>query len=441
VIAATMSAALIVHAARSQSAAIDPVAPLAITGSPSSARHCVGGWGSNVHAIGWVEAGSIVRVTFDANIALVTTLSVMDLRNDDARGGDGSPDMNFRISIAGTAAFYVSGNGRAGCYWYKVEVTPPSQAFIGTVRATTALPRLVVKPSKNPIRTMAITGLASGGKHCLAGDGVAKVHGLGRVERGANIRVTFESDFDPIVGFELVDPATNEAAFLTDDDSGGNQEPEVEVNVPNGGTLGLYVGSADGSAGCYHFRVEIDGGDTPRPTPQPTPTPQPNPQPTPQPGPQPGGGKARFDPLWVNAQWRAAGTPQNAKVVTPPTWVGTLCAAGALTLENNPTRYPAFTGPVLLARNTCSIPMLIGYCRTSGTGGGGDIPVCSTDPLRTPASNLKFLRVGRTQGQPTAVLSGNSPLNLDLNVFWCSDKAPFNAGADPSLPYLRCREP
>ena len=128
-------------------------------------------------------------------------------------------------------------------------------------------------------------------------------------------------------------------------------------------------------------------------------------------------------------------------MVSPPTWVGVLCAASALTLENNPTQYPAYTGPVLLARNTCSAAIQIAYCRSAGSGGGGDIPVCSTDPRLTPPSNLKFLRVGRTQGVPTAVLSGNSPINLDLNVFWCSDRAPFNAGADSSLPYLRCREP
>jgi hypothetical protein len=145
----------------------------------------------------------------------------------------------------------------------------------------------------------------------------------------------------------------------------------------------------------------------------------------------------------VNASWIGGrtGTPLNSKAVTPPTWVGTLCSANSITLENHPTQYPAYTGPVLIARNTCSTAVMIAYCRSSGSGGGGDIPVCSTNPLLTPASNLRFLRVGRTQGVPTAVLSNNSPANLDLNVFWCSDKAPFNAGTESALPYLRCREP
>src|SRR5688572_28891006 len=49
-------------------------APAAITGLPSSARHCVSGDAANVHAIGWFDVGTSYTIRFDSDIELATAL-------------------------------------------------------------------------------------------------------------------------------------------------------------------------------------------------------------------------------------------------------------------------------------------------------------------------------------------------------------------------------
>jgi hypothetical protein len=68
--------------------------------------------------------------------------------------------------------------------------------------------------------------------------------------------------------------------------------------------------------------------------------------------------------------------------------------------------------------------MHIAVCRTAGTGGGSSsIPVCGVDPRETSASNIT-VRAIAPSGNRNAV--GQTPLNFDVNVFWCSDQSHFN---------------
>jgi hypothetical protein len=267
----------------------DEFAARAIEGNASSARHCVAGYAANVHEVGGVEAGQVVMVQFDADIPLYTGLSLLNLEGDKGLGGftlPDSPNLAFRMTEAGTAAFFVGGNGRTGCYRYKLQIVP-RDAGAAAVPPTTALPRLVSKPAKNPVRTRAITGQPSSGKHCIAGAYKARVHDLGRIEAGTRVRIAFESDFDPIAGVDNVDVVVRKSLYAIDDDSGGDLEPLLAFTASGGGTLALHVASADGRAGCYSFRVELDGGAAPDPTPSPTPAPPPAPAPPPSPGPSP----------------------------------------------------------------------------------------------------------------------------------------------------------
>ncbi|MBI4266650.1 MAG: hypothetical protein HY657_19960 [Acidobacteria bacterium] len=99
----------------------------------------------------------------------------------------------------------------------------------------------------------------------MAGHWVSQVHGIGRVEQGSRITITFESDFDPVAGATIVNPDSRQGLAFVDDDSGGNLEPLVSFTASTSGTLALYVAGYDGLAGCYHFKVDIQG-----PAPPPT---------------------------------------------------------------------------------------------------------------------------------------------------------------------------
>ncbi len=103
-----------------------PLVQTVIAGTPSSARHCVSGNAAKVHALGWVEIDSIVTITFDADFTPTTAITRLDLDEEEAAVGYGNPDLQFSASASGTVALYVTGNGQAGCYSYKVGIQPPS---------------------------------------------------------------------------------------------------------------------------------------------------------------------------------------------------------------------------------------------------------------------------------------------------------------------------
>jgi hypothetical protein len=228
--------------------------PSTITGMASSARHCVSSDGANVHEIGWLAAGTVDSITFDANFTLVSAVSRLDLAGGTSTGAFGTPDLRSTASSAGTMALYVSGNGQAGCYRYKVEITPP--AGLIPALAPNAVIDLVAETSAVVIPA-AISGAAASGKHCVAGNNVANIHEIGRVEQGNQILITFESDFDPIAGATLENLSTQRGTYLVDDNSGGSLQPQLSFTASHSSTMALHVAGVAGSSGCYRYKVEI----------------------------------------------------------------------------------------------------------------------------------------------------------------------------------------
>ena len=159
--------------------------------------------------------------------------------------------------------------------------------------------------------------------------------------------------------------------------------------------------------------------------------------------------KRTYKAVWVNASWSGGrtGTPLSSKAVDPVTFFGSLCPARVLLLENHPSQYAFYPfGTEFVARNTCTVAIYVAYCRTAGSGGGSaDVPTCAVDPRETSISNVKFLRIGTTS--TPALLALTTPVNFDVNVFWCSDNAGqpapnygFNFGSVKGASQLDCVE-
>lgn len=232
----------------------------AISGLPSSAKHCVSGTSSNVHSIGWIEANSLVTVTFVSDfdpIAGIVSLNIDSPSGragyivDDDSGGNLEPSISYRSSFSGNAALYVSGYAStSGCYWYKLEVTRPGQVL----GASSPRP-----PKSGTFAPAAIAGSPSISYHCIAGDGVTNAHSLGRVSAGARLLITFDTDFDAIAGVINMDllEASLTPRFALDDDSGGRLAPQLNFRATDSGTITLFVGGYSSTAGCYRFKVEF----------------------------------------------------------------------------------------------------------------------------------------------------------------------------------------
>jgi hypothetical protein len=110
------------------------IGPLAISGTPSSAQHCVGGNSvPNVHEIGRIDRDSQVTISFDADfdaLAGMTRITLDPVSGagghfvvDDNSGGGRNPALNFTANAGDNVVLYVTGtNGATGCYRYKVEI-------------------------------------------------------------------------------------------------------------------------------------------------------------------------------------------------------------------------------------------------------------------------------------------------------------------------------
>ncbi len=131
----------------------------------------------------------------------------------------------------------------------------------------------VTKPPKQTaareaaIGPAAISGLASSGRNCIGPSG-ANTHAIGWVPNNSRVTVTFSSDFDPVasvtnmqLGSEAPDLLAR-SSYWANDDGGGNLEPLLNFTTTYSGTLALYVSkfSAERSAGCYFYKVEIITG-------------------------------------------------------------------------------------------------------------------------------------------------------------------------------------
>ena len=108
------------------------VGPTAISGTPSSAQHCVSNaFVANVHEIGRVDQGSQVTITFDTDFDAIAGVTMTSLDTgtgttsfvvDDNSGGNGAPSLNFTAGAATNLALHVAAVSGSGCYSYKVEI-------------------------------------------------------------------------------------------------------------------------------------------------------------------------------------------------------------------------------------------------------------------------------------------------------------------------------
>ena len=233
--------------------------PAAITGLPSSARHCVSGDAANVHAIGWFDVGTSYTIRFDSDIELATALGRYNLAVPSVSTQYGTPEFNAGANLAGTNALWVSGNGQAGCYTYQVTIRPPSTSVAPASSAPATEPA-PVPPSpfeSQVVEPQAIAGFASSARHCVSGSYVGNVHEIGRIEANNRVTITFDSDFNPIAGVGLIDPVARRQVYYSDDNGGGSNQPRLLFTAPHGGTLALYVASTTNTQGCYRYKVEI----------------------------------------------------------------------------------------------------------------------------------------------------------------------------------------
>lgn len=411
--------------------------PSAISGSPSSARQCIAGQAANVHSLGWVEAGNRYTVTFESDITFSAALLRLSLDSRQLFTAYGTSDLTITATTSGNVVLVVSGNGRSGCYKYKAQLDRPAASVAaGTPRSRPS--PVTLEPAKNPIQTRAITGFASSAKHCVAGDAMTKVHGIGRIDQDTVVTISFDSDFNPIAAAAVTDLAAQRSVWYLDDDSGGDGEPRLRFTASQGGNVTLFVGGMNGSAGCYRYKVELTLPSSPTPSPTPAPAPGPSPAPSPSPAP---GGKRTFKAVWLNASWLGGrkGPPLNSRGVdpVPGTVFGTLCPANSVTLENHPpSREGDLLDHSLFGRTTCSISIReVAVCRSAGGGSAGPPPVCAVDPRQS--SNFSLRSIGRSG---VSLLAQGTAEALDVNLLWCSDRSHFNLGEIRGVSPLDCVE-
>lgn len=250
-------------AAQEKSAKRDVSDVLAITGTASSARLCVSGTAANVHGLGWIRANSNVTIRFQSDFDPIAGLTLLAIDSasgrasyftDDDSGGNLEPQIQVTTSFSANAALHVGGyRGTSGCYRYQLEIVP-STLVIEPVPSTSNL------PSKGAsLQPRRITGQASSAQHCVAGENVSNIHGIGYIGAGRSVAITFETDFDAVAGVTTLDmqAASPTARYLFDDDSGGNLAPELRFTTAQAGTLALFVGGWRSIAGCYRYKVEI----------------------------------------------------------------------------------------------------------------------------------------------------------------------------------------
>lgn len=144
----------------------------------------------------------------------------------------------------------------------------------------------------------------------------------------------------------------------------------------------------------------------------------------------PGLSKKTFKAVWINANWQGGrtGTPLEVKNVTPDTGVGMLCPAEALVLENH-VSYHAMDPTKLWITNKCDHAISeVAVCMTaSGSGGAAEfLRTCAVDPRETPADNLDIHHIGAIGSGPE--LYGDTPVDLDISVFYCSTGSHMNFG-------------
>lgn len=237
------------------------VGPLAITGIATSARHCVSSNAANTHNLGWVAAQSGYTVEFDAAFGLAARIVRFEPTERRSSVVEGDPEFRYTASNSGTMVLHVSGNGEPGCYRYRALVDPPAALSTSGEPVSRSLERAAPVAERQSIAVagpLAIAGNASSAHHCVAGNLVPNVHELGRVDRRSEVAVTFDTDFNAVVGATMIslEPNAGAGAFVVDPSS-GTRTPSLSFTADPGENMVLYVAGFNGAAGCYKYKVEI----------------------------------------------------------------------------------------------------------------------------------------------------------------------------------------
>lgn len=249
--------------AMAQRSGVDGPVAQAISGTPSSGRHCISGNAANIHPIGWVASGTTYIVRINTDIELVTAVARLNLSGaGSATITNGSPEFNNTAASSGTMALYVAPrSGGAGCYAYQVSIVLSASAAsveddAGRSPDTAGEAVRALDYSPAPL---AISGTPSSAQFCTSGT-AANVHEIGRVDQASRIVVSFDADFDAVAGISaliLSGGAAADARYTTNDNSGGGTNPALSYSARAGDNLALFVGGVDGAVGCYRYKVEI----------------------------------------------------------------------------------------------------------------------------------------------------------------------------------------
>jgi hypothetical protein len=149
-----------------------------------------------------------------------------------------------------------------------------------------------------------------------------------------------------------------------------------------------------------------------------------------------------FPATWISASWAAPGSPTNSRGIEAPNTFGFICPPNSMKLMNHPVddTFEDIGGALWVINTSCTPTMHdVAFCRTSGSGGGASqVPICSIDPRKTPFNNMTFLHSVAQTGKGSLV--GSSPVNFDINVFWCSETSRMNFGTYANLDNTDCIE-
>ena len=239
------------------------VQPQAISGTWTSARHCLSGTAANIHDLGWIAAGSHYAVRFDAGPGIIATLVRVNVLQGSGVLVDGTPELRGTASTSGAMTLHVaSRNGQPECYEYNTAIEPPSASDTPT-ELTAELRgsgKIVKRREPGAVSRSAISGTPSSAQHCVAGGLVPNVLDIGQVDDDSHVTVTFDADFDALAGVTLTTlrpDRGSDSELIVDDNSGNGKNPTLNFMAHAGENIVLYVTGANGAAGCYRYDVRI----------------------------------------------------------------------------------------------------------------------------------------------------------------------------------------
>lgn len=230
----------------------------AISGAATNGFYCLTGNAANIHSLGWVEARTAYRITFDADFALTTAITRFNMAAESSSIARGAPEFNATASTTGMMVLHVASNGQSGCYRFQATLTAPA-AQVTAARAAVELPDGIFTTRSRPAGTAApyaISGAPSSGIHCVfSANPIPQVHEIGRVDAPATVNIPFDvsAGFEPFIGATLtsLEPDAGPGSWVLDTGT-----PGFSFTAEAGENVVLYVAARSG-VGCYRYKVEL----------------------------------------------------------------------------------------------------------------------------------------------------------------------------------------